>query len=229
MTGLAAISLRYEPAPRRKTLAIVVRRDQVIVRVPSWARQRDAEQFVAQKHAWIEKTLARFSTQPERMTRQFESGESLHFLGELLRLRVIENSRTRVERQANDLVLYIPAKANTVKGRRFALAAWYCQQARDYCGVRVAYWAQQMQVQPRQLRYRYYKSRWGLCNSRAELSFNWLIMMASPADIDYVVVHELAHLRHFNHSVAFWHTVARFLPDYKNSVAWFKQQQHVYW
>ncbi len=113
--------------------------------------------------------------------------------------------------------------------RKRLLGNWFAQQALIYLPQRVAALAPLVGVQPQGLRVRYYKSRWGSCNRRGELQFNWLLMMAPPVVVDYVVVHELAHLRHFNHSPAFWQVVGRVMPDYLRHRAWLRQQTILPW
>jgi len=80
----------------------------------------------------------------------------------------------------------------------------------------VAKWALSMGVDPKSVGYRYNKSRWGSCSHENRLNFNTKLAMMNPKFVEYVVVHELAHIRHKNHSSAFWAEVEKFLPDFKN-------------
>ena len=72
------------------------------------------------------------------------------------------------------------------------------------------------------VRIRTYRARWGSCNARGELVFNWKLIMTPPSVIDYVVVHELCHLHHLNHGAQFWRCVQQAFPDYRNAVNWLK-------
>jgi predicted metal-dependent hydrolase len=86
-----------------------------------------------------------------------------------------------------------------------------------------------MGVRPASLTIRNQKSRWGSCSTRGTLSFNWRLIMAPPEVLDYVVVHELAHMMEHNHSKAFWALVAKYCPDYLAHRNWLKQNQAAMW
>jgi predicted metal-dependent hydrolase len=92
---------------------------------------------------------------------------------------------------------------------------FYKKQARIYLPQRVEYFAKQMQMKPVKIVYRKMKRRWGSCNSKKEITFNTQVMKLPPALIDYVIVHEMAHLRHLDHSKAFYALVSHYLPDAK--------------
>lgn len=109
---------------------------------------------------------------------------------------------------------------------RHLLEQWYRQQAEQYIRDRTEHWAVIMAAQPSAVSVRSYRRKWGCCNSRAELRFNWLLIMAVEEVIDYVVIHELSHLQHMNHSPQFWQRVACFCPEYKTSKCWL--QQHAF-
>src|SRR5690606_27651255 len=116
------------------------------------------------------------------------------FLGQTLRLEMSAQPYG-VVRDGDRL--FIGADASLYKAK---LARWLVGQAQAYLPGRIAEFAPRVGVKPRGFSVRFYKSRWGSCNRRGELQFNWLLMMAPPEVVDYVVVHELAHLRHFDHS-----------------------------
>lgn len=102
-------------------------------------------------------------------------------------------------------------------GRKFRKAA------KDYIPYRVEYFHKFTGGHYTSITIRDQKSRWGSCSSRGTLSFNYRLMMAPPKVLDYVVVHELCHLTHMNHSPAFWEMVGDILPDYKESQKWLKE------
>lgn len=107
-----------------------------------------------------------------------------------------------------------------------ALEKRYRQAAREYFSSRVSFYAKILQVTFSSITIRNQKTRWGSCSSRGTLSFNWRLMLAPPRILDYVVVHELCHLIHMNHSADFWREVERILPDYKESRKWLKENGH---
>lgn len=109
------------------------------------------------------------------------------------------------------------------KNQLNALKKRYRQAAKEYIPARVAYYHQFIPGNYRQVVIRDQKTRWGSCSSSGTLSFNYRLMLAPPAILDYVVVHELCHIHHMNHSADFWHAVEQILPDYKEKRKWLKE------
>jgi hypothetical protein len=105
--------------------------------------------------------------------------------------------------------------------------AWYKLQARQLIEERVRYFAARFGLHYSRVRITSARTRWGSCSSRGTLSFTWRLVMAPPAAIDYVVVHELAHLLVRNHSPAFWRKLEELLPDYRPPQQWLKQNGHL--
>lgn len=107
--------------------------------------------------------------------------------------------------------------------QRTALENRYKEAARSYIPKRVAYYHAMTGGDYRRIAIRDQKTRWGSCSSKGTLSFNWRLMLAPPAVLDYVVVHELCHLTHMDHSPAFWQTVEAVCPDYRSLRKWLKE------
>ncbi len=107
--------------------------------------------------------------------------------------------------------------------QRDALEKRYKEAARSYIPKRVAYFHAMTGGDYERITIRDQKTRWGSCSSKGTLSFNWRLMLAPPAVLDYVVVHELCHLTHMDHSPAFWQAVANVCPDYREKRRWLKE------
>ncbi len=107
-----------------------------------------------------------------------------------------------------------------------ALEKRYRDAAKDYIPKRVEYYHEFTGGNYDKITIRDQKSRWGSCSSNGTLSFNYRLMLAPPRVLDYVVVHELCHLTHMNHSADFWNMVASILPDYKEYRKWLKENGH---
>ena len=105
------------------------------------------------------------------------------------------------------------------------LEDWFKQRTSDYIDENLSLQAEKIGVLPKSFKVRLYKSRWGSCNSRAELSFSSLLAMTPNWVIDYVIVHELCHLQHMNHSPAFWRQVELNYPNYVLAKTWLKSHQ----
>ncbi|MCM1145647.1 MAG: M48 family metallopeptidase [Blautia sp.] len=107
--------------------------------------------------------------------------------------------------------------------QRTALENRYKEAARSYIPQRVAYYHAKTGGSYQRITIRDQKTRWGSCSSKGTLSFNWRLMLAPPSILDYVVVHELCHLTHMNHSAAFWQAVEAIYPDYRIARKWLKE------
>ena len=112
-----------------------------------------------------------------------------------------------------------PTQANTITGEQLRALA---DSAQNYIPERVKYYAAQMGVSYGRVTIRSQQTRWGSCSGKGNLNFNCLLMLAPAQVIDYVVVHELCHRLHMNHSAAFWNAVARYMPDYAIYRKWLK-------
>lgn len=112
--------------------------------------------------------------------------------------------------------------SNLTDAQRTALEQRYISAAKDYFPKRVSYYHQFTGGNYNRITIRDQKTRWGSCSAKGTLSFNWRLMLAPPAILDYVVVHELCHLTHMNHSAAFWQKVESIYPDYHAARKWLK-------
>ena len=113
--------------------------------------------------------------------------------------------------------------SNLTDNQREALTRRYIDAAREYFPRRVAYYQPLTGGHYTRITIRDQKTRWGSCSSKGTLSFNWRLMLAPPAILDYVVVHELCHLTHMDHSKAFWQAVGSVYPDYAAARKWLKE------
>lgn len=220
----ADLHAQLKRSARRRSLGIKVHRGEVTVSAPVNASMADIRAFVTQKKRWITKHLElQRQSIAQQSALEFGPGAELPFLGETLRLEAT-GPAVGVVREGDRLLIGVEPQLY-----KATIARWLAGQAQAYLPGRIKAFAPLLGVEPRGFSVRFYKSRWGSCNRRGELQFNWLLMMAPPAVVDYVVVHELAHLRHFNHSPAFWQLVASIMPDYASHKAWLRQQTLLAW
>ena len=145
---------------------------------------------------------------------------SEHFLKELM----IEKEKWIIENQNNQKKRHDKTpKSNLSEEQRNALEKRYRQAAKEYIPKRIQVFLPLTGGEYQQIAIRDQKTRWGSCSSNRTLSFNWKLMLAPPKVLDYVIVHELCHLSHMNHSKDFWKLVETVLPDYKESKKWLKE------
>lgn len=212
---------------RRKTLSIQVGSGgSVLVRVPYRTPQRDIDSFLAEKRQWVQRKIAReLERQGEKQPRMFRSGESFLFLGERFPLHVDEEGG-RPEALAftgREFVLRGDAHA----GARALFVLWYRRKAQEFIPGRVDYFSRALGMPPRAVAISRARCRWGSCSADNRLAFTWRLIMAPPAVIDYVVVHELGHMKVRNHSRDYWAFVESVLPDYRKRQDWLKEKGHL--
>lgn len=207
---------------RRKNLSIEISQQGVKARAPMCMRLSSITHFVASKEAWIKKHLAALPAPVPSLS--LVSGAQLLLLGEPVELRVMQNQSGSIVLDHDSVNLPIKKShldlEHSVKNK---LIRWYKTTAQNELEKRVLEFAIQMDVPANKrlnIRVRDYKRRWGSCDHKGELSFNWRIIQAPSPVMDYVVIHELAHCHEFNHSKRFWRIVASHMPDWKTHQTW---------
>lgn len=219
---------------RRKTIGIYVYPDgRVEVRAPRRATRGQIQAFCRDKEAWIQRKQEqaeqfRLSARPK----QFIEGEAFLFLGKSYPLSIVNGTGpglpagkpdgARLSLAGGRFLLESTAAAQA----RAIFEAWYRGQARHVITDRVVWYAAQHGFEYSKIRITGATSRWGSCSSRGTLSFTWRLVMGPPSAIDYVVVHELAHLRVKNHSAEYWEAVAAIMPDYAQRRDWLRHNAH---
>ncbi|CBL47017.1 Protein of unknown function DUF45 [gamma proteobacterium HdN1] len=203
---------------RRKTLAIHVKRESgVEVRAPLRASQAEIERFVISRAPWIEKHLLRFNAMPEF------SGPDLHFgghawvLGEEWKLAPLGNG-SGDDQQIELKLAWNASEADFQK----ALDQWYTREASAWFEQRHQYWRRRMaalDLPDSFVTVRKMRRRWGSARRSGKLVFNTALLKYPPECIDCVVVHELCHLVHFNHSPAFYRLMSEVMPEWKEADA----------
>ncbi|RTE67461.1 M48 family peptidase [Amphritea opalescens] len=219
---------------RRRTIEIQVRPDSVRVLAPTRVSRERIDRFVAEKKAWIKdrQQALRLRVPLVSIPVPLDQGSELLWLGQRLRLEVnVGQQATHVSRHGESLQLSLSHRIRKPRAEAISeqLEGWYRAEAVNYFQKRVGFWSEQMRLTPSEVRVRSYRRKWGCCTSRGVVSFNWLLIMAPVHIIDYVIVHELSHLRHMNHSAAFWSTVAQYYQDYRGAKGWLNQQSDLHW
>ena len=202
---------------KRKTLALVVEADgSLTVRAPLRMKEADIRSFIEEKKAWILQKQAK-AQEEAHAPRRYEEGEVFPYLGKEIPLRIVPDGKPAlVKTSVFKLARSVRPQAET------HFETWYRKQARVVLAERVAYFARKHDFKVGKVRISSACTRWGSYSSKGTLSFTWRLVMAPLEVIDYVVVHELCHLRVMNHSKAFWAHVERILPDYKARRNWLK-------
>lgn len=208
---------------RRKTADIRVENGAVKLVVPRDTPEEKIDRILADKRLWIrEKILLHREVSPAR-SKRYVSGESFSYLGRNYRLKVASGPFAPVKLVAGRLVVTVPSGREQPRVIRNALIRWYMHQAGKKLREKVDRYAAMVGVEPTGVGIKTFKSRWGSCTAHGRLEFNWKIMMAPNRMVDYVVVHELCHLKQHDHSPAFWREVERVIPDYMECREWLRE------
>jgi len=218
-------SVRY----RRITLSVLG--DRVRISAPKNASAKQLKELLNSKQAWILKHWLESQALQQHCLKQYIEGEKFPYQGHVLELIIKKDAHSsiRVSLEGKDLVVYLPHNLPD-KGRltniQNAVMAWYKVQARRVFTNKIEEQERRMQVMHQHFRLKDQKTRWGSCSSKGNLNLNWRIIMAPEEVIDYLIIHELAHLTQPNHSDRFWQRVAVFMPDYAPRRKWLRDHGH---
>jgi predicted metal-dependent hydrolase len=201
-------------ARRRKTLNLCVTADGVRVAAPLGATHAEVRAFVARHADWIAKQREHCPAPPPSLA--IEDGATLPYRGGELVIRVTP-ARSRASATLRDGVLHVavPDGPDAETAARNAVVRWLRRQAAEAVAGSVAHWSAVLGLAPAGVAVRDQRTRWGSCSATGVLRFNWRLIMVAPDLLDYVVVHELAHLARRDHSPAYWAIVAAAMPDHR--------------
>lgn len=196
---------------KRKTLSIEITKDaRAVVHAPMKTSLTVIERIVREKEGWIlakKEEAQRRKNQCPRFS--FEEGSSLTLLGAVYTLHFDEIS-VNIHIQNGFLIVPLKAKGSAPD----EIVSFYKKTACSYFTDRTDYFAKKIGVHYDKIRITSALTRWGSCSSKGTICYTWRLIMAPAELIDYVVVHELCHLLHMNHSASFWQSVERIMPDY---------------
>lgn len=208
---------------RRRTIGFVVGPEGLVVSTPKWLTLRDVEAAVVEKGGWI---LARLAEQRERRARTeaarvvWQDGATIVYLGDPVtvvldrRHGLADGEVVLDEGTAPALHVGLPRDAGEARVRD-AVQSWLQREARRVFALRAAHFAERLGVRVTRLSLSSAKTRWGSANANGSVRLNWRLIHQPLPTIDYVVAHELAHLREMNHSPRFWAVVGSVVPDYE--------------
>lgn len=209
----------------RKTLAIQIKPpDQILVLSPANLSEEIITEKVKSKGNWIIKKLLDFKDVVYMpFDKEFINGESFMYLGRNYSVQInLDKNLLRPNIKLSDGKFQITTPAIEQDILKKALEKWYRREAKKIILKRIEFYKPKFRVEPRQIKIKEQKKRWGSCTSKGDLLFNWRAVMAPSPVIDYVIVHEMNHLINRNHSNKFWKSVENILPDYKNRRKWLK-------
>ena len=196
--------------------------------VPKSTSKDKVEALVNRKTRWIREKLLLQQEHPPPKLKEYVSGECFTYLGRNYRLKVEPGQSKSVKLTGRRFVVQVPPSVQ--KREQYvqdALTEWYRAHALEKLQEKVQRYSKVVQVSPSSVGIRTFSGRWGSCSTKGNMEFNWKIIIAPNRIVDYVVVHELCHLHHHNHSPEFWKCVERVFPDYASVRSWLKENGKV--
>ena len=216
MVDLNDLNIEYRHSPRRRSIGIKVTTEgKVVVTLPRGASRESLARALEKHRAWIERRV----TERQAAWGRIKAGEA-YLLGEACRLTVLRGATGAVTLNGPEIRVPLPAGADLWS----RLVPWYAERALTRLQARVAHFAASMGLSPGPVELKGWKRRWGECHPDGALRFNWRLILCPPAVIDYVVVHELAHLKVSGHNPRFWGQVAAILPDFAARRRWLNRE-----
>ena len=202
---------------RKKTVGIIIENGAIRVRAPQRLANWRIQALIDSRADWIRDKLQRQAARAHAAPCAFADDEPIVYLGETYRLKLIPSLDATI-RIEDDAVI-----APRVSDQRQFMAGWYHAQAESVLGEATATLSARMGVSPRSVSIREYRSQWGSCNARGDVRYNARLILAPRDVLEYVVVHELAHLIHLNHSARFWAAVSAEIPDHRDRRKWLRE------
>ncbi|CAA6814021.1 MAG: Putative predicted metal-dependent hydrolase [uncultured Sulfurovum sp.] len=201
--------------PRLKNTYIQVTSDGVLVKTNKTTSLKEVKAFVSKKSAWIVKHLEK--QQAKKIDREIVTGSYIYYLGKRCYVELQVDTRLKKCKLAfRDSKFIINTHPNVTQEELvWHINMFYKENAIEKIEPMVELWSSKMGLTPTFVGYRKAKTRWGSCSSRDRISFNYYLMKLPLELVEYVVVHELAHIEHKNHSARFWALVEKYLADYK--------------
>lgn len=211
---------------KRATADVIIERDgSVLVRAPDWVSDEVVADIVASRNYWIYKGLAEWrDLNATRVLREYRGGEGFLYLGRSYRLTLASDQVEHLKLIDGRFSLQRRlVERGEIEAARVAFRDFYIVSGRQRLERRVNYFAPKVGVTPKGVQVRDLGSRWASCSPGGELAFNWKCMMAPQTVIDYIVVHELCHLHHRDHTGEFWNEVDKVIPDFLERKEWLRR------
>ena len=206
---------------RRRTIALIVTPDaHLIIRAPLRAPDAMINAAIREKSGWILKKICEMKKRPQVVVHHYEEGEIFWFLGRPYPLHITDDGGSGIQRTDR---LSVPRRPDIRPG----IQRWYTEEAAKEIHSRCMWFSMMTGYSPTSIRITDATQRWGSCNHLGGLNFSWRLIQAPLEIVDYVIVHELVHLRQPDHSPKFWAQVEALMPDYRRRREWLRENERL--
>jgi len=206
----------------RKTLSLSINENaDLVVRAPNRVSYDEIQKFISEKSAWIEKKHRLIKARLKDNLNHNLSSQCL-YLGSLYQIKIDNNSIDPISFNGQMFIINNESR-ETIS---LLLKSWYKKRFMEVALPRLSYFSDKYNLKVNQVRVKEQKTLWGSCSSKNNINLNYLLIMAPMKVIDYVIVHELVHTIHKNHSTKFWQKIETIMPNYKDARYWLKENGH---
>lgn len=226
--GSRLVEYELRKSNKAQRLIITIRDQKMKVSVPAFVTFAYAKNYIENHKEQILKQLEKIEAKSGNASvKQYSSGEKHLYRGRYYPLNIEDSidASTFAVFMGSRITVYVPSglrQQERSDATRKLLEEWYIRQAKKLLPEQVDYYAKRFNISYEKIRVKNQKSKWGSCSSKGGINLNWHIIMAPNQVIAYVIIHELAHLKHMNHSGAFWGTVEEYFPEYKQWRKWLR-------
>ena len=213
---------------RRKTISLYIKEDgRIVICVPYHTPKGEIEGFIKERESWVIKKISEKERSIKETEKAFIPGEKFLYLGESYPLEIGDTNQKGLPLKLS-FGKFILDKDRLEEARDLFIH-WYKREAKEKIEGRLHYFSNRLQLFPKGLKITSAKYRWGSCSRDSRLSLSWRIIMAPLSVIDYVLIHELVHIKEKNHSKRFWTYLETILPDYRKHRFWLKENGYRLW
>ena len=199
---------------KRRTLSLSINENaELIVRAPNQISNKKIEEFIIEKSKWINKNK---NLMQSRINEMNDSDSDYLFLGNIYPLIKVYENPNKIDFNGTEFITSIENQDKF----KASLKSWYKIKFKEIAIPRLNYFSDKYNLKINQVRFKNQKTLWGSCSSKNNINLNYLLVMAPMIVIDYVIIHELVHTVHKNHSENFWNAVEAIMPDYKKAKKW---------
>ena len=208
-----------------KLMSIKIHNNCIKITTPFLLSNKKIEEFLLKKYIWIKKQLLIQSNIQPLITKEYVNGEGFLYLGETYNLKISVGDKYSIKIEGSFLIVIVKDIQNTIKIKRL-IKTWFHDQSTSYFNKKTLYFAKKNKLNLHSVKVREYKARWGSCSINRDISYNWRLIMAPPHIIEYVIIHELMHIKEHNHSSRFWDLVKSQYPNIKDAKQWLIYNGH---
>ena len=213
---------------KRKTISIVLKSDGIYIKAPHSVDEKYIFNLLRNKEAWLIKKLKETNNCYPIEKKKFIDNEVFFFHGLALKLKIYKSNENKVFLIKKDL--HLVCYYENIKAVKKNLENWYKNECCKYLRKRTDFISKKLKINYKNLLIKNYKRKLGSCSFHGNITFNWRIIMFPRPIVDYIIIHELCHRVHFNHSKKFWLKVEEYCQNFKEHKSWLKKNINIiYW